>query len=122
MKVIVAGGRDFSDQPRLNRILDEMFIVQGNLMPDANYLEIVTGLAHGADALGEAWAVTNWVPVREFPADWDRYKSAAGPIRNAEMAEYADMLIAFWDGQSPGTKNMIQTALREGLEVHVYRY
>ena len=56
------------------------------------------------------------------PADWDKHGKAAGPIRNAEMAEVADALIAFWDGQSRGTANMISLAKSKGLSVAVVRY
>jgi hypothetical protein len=57
-----------------------------------------------------------------FKADWDKHGKAAGPIRNQQMAQEADGLIAFWDGKSRGTKDMIQKALNYGLETHVYRY
>lgn len=78
----------------------------------------------GADLLGKKWAILNGVPIKNFPADWDKYGKAAGPIRNAQMAEYADYLIAFWDGKSRGTKNMIETMINLGLhgEVLLYDY
>ena len=56
------------------------------------------------------------------PADWDKHGKAAGPIRNAEMAEVADALIAFWDGQSRETKSMIDLARKKGLQVAIVRY
>ena len=56
------------------------------------------------------------------PADWNRLGRAAGPIRNEEMAEVSDALIAFWDGKSRGTKSMIEIARRKGLQVAVVRY
>lgn len=116
-KIIVAGGRDFDDFP----FLAEKCRLIYDTTPNHKF-EIVTGKAKGADTLGEKWATYNEIPIVEFPADWDKYKKAAGAIRNKEMADYADILIAFWDGKSPGTKNMIYTAVRGGLEVHVYRY
>lgn len=58
----------------------------------------------------------------EFPADWNAHGKAAGPIRNQQMAQEADVLIAFWDGKSRGTKDMIEKATRAGLDMHVYRY
>ena len=57
-----------------------------------------------------------------YPADWERHGRAAGPIRNEEMAEVSDALIAFWDGKSRGTKSMIEIARRKGLQVAVVRY
>jgi hypothetical protein len=71
--------------------------------------EVVTGKAKGADTLGEKWArcVAN-LPVKEFPADWKTHGLKAGPIRNGEMADYADGLIVFiWNG-SRGSANMLE--------------
>lgn len=121
MKVIVAGGRDFDDKRMLYNVLDRMFIPQDFVLPE-HTLEIVCGCAEGADYLGEHWAITNWAPVKYFPADWERYGKGAGMVRNREMAEYSDALVAFWDGESRGTSNMIQEALKHGLEVHVFPY
>lgn len=115
-KVIIAGGRDFNDY---NYLRDSVNVF---LLSKLRGLEIVCGMANGADMLGAQWAVLHAVDVKEFPADWNTHGKAAGPIRNKEMAEYADTLIAFWDGKSKGTKNMIDNALKYGLETHVYMY
>ena len=113
-KVIIAGGRDFQNTELLQ---EEMFYLQQTLDVD----EIVSGGARGADKLGEIWA-GNDTPVTPFPADWDLHGKAAGYIRNKEMAEYADVLVAFWDGKSKGTKHMIDLALAGGLLVKVVKY
>lgn len=66
--------------------------------------------------------------VVKFPADWDRYGKRGGYIRNEEMAKYSvkdnnyGMLIAFWDGESRGTKHMINLANKHGVEVHVVKF
>ena len=91
---------------------------------DADNLEIVSGHAPGADALGEKFARDNGYKLTLFPAEWDKYNRAAGPIRNEQMAKYAaeadkGILIAFPIGESRGTRNMITLAKRYGLEVHV---
>ncbi len=115
-KVIVAGGRDFDDWDYLIREMSAFDKWRGGAA------EIVSGCAPGADRLGERFAEAwNW-HLTKFPADWAKYKRGAGFYRNKQMAEYADVLVAFWDGESNGTKHMIDTALKEGLEVHVYRY
>lgn len=80
--------------------------------------EVVSGRATGVDRLGEYWAAIAGKPVKHFPADWSLGR-AAGHIRNGQMASYADALIAVWDGQSPGTRNMIETARKRGLKVYV---
>jgi hypothetical protein len=125
-KVIIAGGRDFDNLDYMDEVMHTLF---GRYNDDLGHmtclgihLEVVCGMAAGADVLGDRWATTNWIPVKEFPAQWDKHGKAAGAIRNVEMADYADVLVAFWDGESKGTKHMIQTALTKGLEVHVYRY
>ncbi len=88
---------------------------------DSNIV-IVSGTARGADRLGERYARERGYEIRQFPADWLNDEKKAGPIRNAKMADNADALIAFWDGTSRGTKNMIDTARRKGLAVRVVNY
>ena len=83
---------------------------------------IVSGHASGADSLGEKFAADHNLQCELYPADWDKQGKAAGPIRNAEMAEVADALIAFWDGQSRETKSMIDLARKTGLQVAIVRY
>lgn len=114
-RVIIAGGRNFDDYVLLfNK-------VQKYTMNMVSF-EIVSGGAKGADSLGERYAKVNKVPLKIFKADWDKYGKGAGHIRNREMAEYATHLIAFWDGKSRGTENMINTAKELGLKVKVVRY
>ena len=83
--------------------------------------EVVCGMARGADALGARYATENGLGIAKFPAEWDAWGKAAGPIRNAEMAKYADALLAFWDGKSRGTMNMIENANRRGRKVVVIK-
>lgn len=100
MKLIIAGKRDFYDYEKLKVEVDKLRKV-------IKIDEIVSGRASGADKLGERYAREHNIPVKAFPANWEVYGRAAGPIRNKKMALYADALIAFWDGESRGTKNMI---------------
>lgn len=81
--------------------------------------EVVSGCARGVDRLGEQWAQMRSIPIKRFPANWDRDGRSAGPIRNRQMANYAEALVAIWDGESKGTKNMIEEAERRGLVVFV---
>lgn len=120
MKVIIAGGRDFTDKPllfhKVDEILDEI---------DRDEIEIVSGGAAGADFYGNAYAVTNGLNISYFPANWSNLGKSAGPIRNKQMAEYAapdGVLIAFWDGKSKGTKNMIEEAEKSNLKIHIVSY
>lgn len=80
--------------------------------------EVVSGCASGIDRVGEFWALDNQIPLKKFPADWATHGKAAGPIRNEQMARYADALICVWDGTSRGSQNMIKTAREVGIPVH----
>lgn len=131
-KVIIAGGRDFNDYHRLKSYCKHVLQNQSNI-------EVVSGTADGADSLGEDFAIEFKLGLKSFPAPWNdiegkpenqigtrrdgkKYWKVAGHVRNTQMAEYADALIAFWDGKSTGTKNMIDTAKKKGLKVLVWRY
>jgi hypothetical protein len=115
MKVIIAGSRDFNDYEFLKKHCDEILKFQATV-------EIVSGGARGADRLGERYAMEKGYPITVFAADWVKYGKPAGVIRNEEMAVYADALIAFWDGSSPGTKHMIDTARRYGIRSKTINY
>lgn len=117
MKLIVAGGRDFNNYNKLVQELD--FLLKGI---DKTNVEIVCGMARGADSLGERYAKQNNISIKYFPANWNASGKSAGYIRNEEMARYATNLIAFWDGMSKGTKHMINLAQKYDLVVKVVSY
>ena len=116
-KVIIAGCRDFADYELLKEKCD--FYLQNQKPED---IVIVSGHASGADALGEHYALERDLQLETYTADWKAHGRAAGPIRNAQMASVAHALIAFWDGKSRETKNMIDTAKKHNLQVAVVRY
>lgn len=117
MKLIIAGSRDISD---IHHVSDAFFKYFENYRLPSIFTEIVSGGARGADALGEYFAEAHGIPVKKFPADWDKHGKAAGFIRNKEMAEYADALLLLWDGKSKGSENMLLEAARRGLRIYVY--
>ena len=119
IKVIIAGTRDFNDYAFLKKNVD--YFLQG-INPNSEEIEIVSGNARGADKLGERYAKEHNLPVKLFPANWDKYGKRAGYLRNQEMANYSDVLIAFWDEKSKGTKHMIDIAKKQGLTVIVVGY
>ena len=115
-RVIIAGSRKFSDYDLLERTMDKaLSTVQDDIT-------VVCGKAKGSDTLGEQYAKEHGYEVQYFPADWNRYGKVAGYIRNTTMAKNADALVAFWDGESPGTTHMIETAQSLGLRVRVKTY
>lgn len=115
-RLIIAGGRDFDNYEALKKSVDYL------LSHVNDEIVVVCGMAKGADTLGERYAKEHNYKVLYFPADWDRLGRRAGIVRNEEMAQNADALIAFWDGKSRGTKNMIETAQKYKLDVRVKRY
>lgn len=117
-KVIIAGTRSFADYSLLRSACDRYLSQKGQ----THDIIIVSGTARGADRLGEQYALERGYQLQRFPADWEKNGRAAGYMRNADMANYSDALIAFWDGQSKGTRNMIETARKKGLAVRVINY
>lgn len=83
---------------------------------------VICGCARGADMLGAEWAQNHGIPITGMAADWATYGKAAGYRRNAEMAKVAQTCVAFWDGQSRGTKHMIDLANARHLAVYIYFY
>lgn len=115
-RVIIAGGRDFNDYELLERSMDKLLV---NITED---IAVVCGMARGADTLGEVYAKSRWYEVHYFPADWNQFGKSAGYRRNEQMAQNADALAAFWNGESRGTKHMIDLAKRYNLKVRIIRY
>lgn len=120
-RIIVAGGRDFTDYALLSQTLDA--VLEKYTFSE---VQIVSGCCCGADALGERYAKEHGIPVKRFPAEWLAYGKAAGPIRNRKMAEYAaecdGMLVAFWNGKSRGTASMIRLAEKNGMQIKTITY
>jgi hypothetical protein len=106
MRLLVCGGRDFTDYEWLAREI-------AALEPCV----IISGMARGADRLAWRYAKLNRVPIAEFPADWTRYRKAAGPIRNQQMIDegHPDHVLAMPGGN--GTADMIARATLAGLPV-----
>lgn len=116
--VIIAGSRDFEDYELLKSVCDRM-LSEKKLTHD---IVIISGGARGADSLGEKYAEENGFAIDRHPADWERDGKSAGYIRNKEMAEVADACICFWDGESKGTKHMIDIATDMGLKLKIVNY
>jgi hypothetical protein len=84
--------------------------------------EIISGGARGADRVAEVWAKTNSVPITVFTANWNKYGRRAGILRNNQMLDTnPDLVLAFWDGVSTGTKYTINEARKRGMKVEVIR-
>ena len=116
-KVIIAGGRDFHDYELLENKCDYYL---SNL--DTNVIVIVSGMALGADTLGEKYAKRRGYKIDYYPANWDKYGKSAGFIRNKEMVDIASAAICFWDGKSKGTKHTIDLCKEKGIPVKIVYY
>lgn len=110
MKTIIAGSRS---------ITDLAYVINAVATCPWTISEVVSGGANGVDSLGEQYANLHGIPIAVFPADWIRFRRAAGSIRNQQMAEHAEALLAVWDGKSRGTADMIRRAKSRKLRVMV---
>ena len=116
LRIIVAGSRSITNSKTIYSKLD--YLVSN--ISDKTNIEIVSGMCRGPDMIGRQWAIDNDIKYKDMPADWDGpHKRGAGMARNIDMAWYGTHLAAFYDGVSPGTKNMIYTATKSGLVVKV---
>lgn len=112
MKVIIAGSRCFT--------FDNYDWLEESIQESGfEITKVISGDAKGVDRLGEQWAYLQGIPCEVYPADWDEHGKKAGILRNIEMGDYADALIALWDGESKGTKHMIDYMTKLGKPVHV---
>lgn len=118
MKIIIAGSRDFNNyellRDRLNYLLKNA--------SDEDEITIISGGARGADQLGERYAKEKGYKIIRKPANWDKYGKSAGYKRNEEMAKIADVCVCFWDGESRGTKHMIDLSKKYKLKLNVIFY
>lgn len=118
MKLIIAGSRSFQNYEVLRA--EVMRFILNN--KDNEDIVIISGKAIGADLLGERFAAEYDLKLIEMPADWDKHGKSAGYIRNKEMAKIATHCICFWDGESRGTKHMIDLAKEYKLITKVVKY
>jgi len=125
MRVLIYGGRDFSDHEAAFRFLDRLSEgwprlpedEYGNWLPDVT---VISGGAKGADRIGEDWAVNNWTKLEVYKADWATYGSRAGPIRNQQMLDSGvDFAVQFPGGR--GTADMRKRLDNAGVYVAEYR-
>ena len=124
MRIIVAGCRSFKNYDFLKNTLDSYIATT-----DSSKITIISGRAEGADQLGEKYAEDNDLKLAKFEAPWAKMGPSAGTFRNKLMAEYAikdednhPVLIAFWNGFSKGTKDMINRAESMKIETHIFYF
>lgn len=105
----VVGHRSFTNYEYVKEVLQQF-----------NIKQIISGGARGADALAKKYAIEHDIKYKEFPAEWDKYGKAAGPIRNKKIVDAADEIVAFLSDESKGTANTIKIAKEQGKPVHIF--
>lgn len=121
--IIIAGCRSFTNYKVAKNFIDQ--VLNSNNINKYEISCIISGCARGADQLGERYANENNINLVQCPAEWDKYGSGAGYKRNREMRDLAiadghtGVLIAFWDNESSGTRNMISLARKRNMMVFI---
>jgi hypothetical protein len=122
MRTIIAGSRNIPED------LADNLVAKSIELSGFTITEIISGNARGIDKAGERYWQSHfankepYVGLKIMPANWNKYGKSAGQIRNIRMAAEADALIAIWDGESPGTQNMIKIASRKKMPIFIYFY
>lgn len=110
MKVLVCGDRNWTDREAIHRYLNEL--------RSAGYTEVIEGGARGADTIAGEEALKLHFSVSHFPAQWNKYGRAAGPIRNRKMLDQKPQLVVAFHNDiehSKGTADCIKEAKRRGI-------
>jgi hypothetical protein len=114
MKIIVAGSRNITNKNSIFSVLEGTKF---------NITELVSGGARGVDSIAEDWAQLKGISIRRFLPNYNTNNPRYAPLlRNVAMADYADGLIAIWDGQSKGTLHMINTMDKLGKTVEIWKF
>ena len=109
--VMICGSRTITDKDWITKETEEFLADLYHEKKDPCF-KIIDGGARGVDQIATAFAISHNCSCREYPADWNKYGKAAGPIRNEQMVKDCDYCLIFWDGESRGTKNDIDLCER----------
>lgn len=116
--LLIAGSRTFDDQETFNRVTKEF--IDG----EERFTVIVEGGAAGVDTMAREYAEAHGMKYEEFKPDWKQYGRAAGPKRNDEMIKFIKerngVALYFWDEESKGTEQCINSAQRKGVDVTIW--
>lgn len=112
-KLMVCGSRTIVDEQWIFSKLDELFALHKDVV-------VLSGSAVGVDSIGEKWTGIHNVPIEHFLPDWKKYGRGAGIVRNKQMVETADFVMIFWDGESKGTKFVIEYCQKLGKQFSLF--
>ena len=112
LTVLICGGRDFADKHLFAKYIDIL-----------NPEKVISGGANGADTLASLYSKSRKIKCVVVPADWETHGKSAGYVRNQEMIDMKpDLVVAFWDGMSRGTKDTISRATRKKIHTMIIYY
>jgi hypothetical protein len=109
MRVGIVGSRSFNDYQMLISVIKERLDLEEITL-------IVSGGAEGADSLAQDLAKNQGLPILIYYPKWELLGPAAGPKRNEKIVKASEIVFAFWDGRSRGTKSTISIAEKYGIE------
>lgn len=118
MKIAIVGSRDYPQPSAVSRYVGRLHMECPDVWGEGG-LVIVSGGARGVDSWAADEARIRDIPVEEYPAEWVRYGKRAGFLRNEDIVKAANKVVAFWDGESRGTKHTIDLALRHKKHLEV---
>lgn len=119
LKLVIVGSRSITNKVYLYMAL--IAAIGNGVITAADQVEIISGGAKGVDSLAKEYAIDKDYIYREFLPDYKKYQGKVAPlIRNKEMADYGDVLIAVWDGVSTGTQHIVKYMRQLGKPVFVY--
>jgi hypothetical protein len=110
-KLAIVGSRGFTDYETFCIFISDYITKEVDT--------IVSGGARGADYLAKKYAKEHQLKYIEIPAQWDKYGKSAGYRRNAAIVNLSDFVVAFWDGQSRGTKHTIDLSNKSGKPLEI---
>lgn len=112
MKLGIVGSRTFGDYELLKETLAPFLHYYKIKFLPLDCFVIISGGARGADSLAERYIKDYGLECFIFRPDWNKHGKAAGYIRNQQIVDESDVIVAFWDGESKGTKDTIDKARR----------
>jgi len=115
MKIAIIGSRSFTDY--------ELFEAKCNtILSNSKSITIISGGAKGTDRLAQKYAIEKNIPILVYKANWELHGKSAGMKRNVLMLNDCTHVIAFWDGNSPGTLHMISQARINKKKLRVIKF
>lgn len=116
IRLIIFGSRTYNNYPEFEKKMEHY---TGHIIEP---ITLLCGMAKGTDDMGLMYAIKRGWEIEKYPAEWDLYGKSAGYKRNKQMVDAgATHAIGFWDGESPGTKMMIQLCKEKGINLRIVR-